>query len=119
LLDIYPTLCDLTDLSTPHSVEGKSLAPVLHDPGASVRDMLHFAYIHYQRAVQDDRWKLIEYYVNKQRTTQLFDRQSDPLETKNRADDPSCAGHLKRLRKELRKWKDELGDPHEGFYEAP
>ena len=119
LLDIFPTLCDLTGLHTPDSVEGMSLVPVLQDAGASVRDVMHFAYTHYQRAVQDDRWKLIEYHVEGKRTTQLFDRQVDPLEMKNLADDPSCAGHLACLRKELKTWKDDLGDPAEGFYEAP
>jgi arylsulfatase A-like enzyme len=32
LLDMYPTLCELAGLSVPHHVEGKSFAPLLHDP---------------------------------------------------------------------------------------
>ena len=32
LLDMYPTLCELADLSVPGHVEGKSFAPLLHDP---------------------------------------------------------------------------------------
>jgi iduronate 2-sulfatase len=32
LLDMYPTLCELAGLSVPRHVEGKSFAPLLHDP---------------------------------------------------------------------------------------
>ncbi|MHC4556629.1 MAG: sulfatase [Planctomycetota bacterium] len=32
LLDMYPTLCELADLSVPRHVEGKSFAPLLHKP---------------------------------------------------------------------------------------
>ena len=47
------------------------------------------------------------------RTTQLFDLQSDPFERNNLADDPSYASVLEQLRKELLRWKDELGDTQE------
>ncbi len=36
LLDVYPTLCELTGIETPGFVEGKSLVPVLLDPSARV-----------------------------------------------------------------------------------
>ncbi|WP_373940705.1 sulfatase-like hydrolase/transferase [Polaribacter sejongensis] len=32
LLDLYPTLCDLTGLETPSNLEGKSLVPILQNP---------------------------------------------------------------------------------------
>ncbi|MEM9364971.1 MAG: sulfatase [Planctomycetota bacterium] len=38
LLDLFPTLCDLSGLEMPSFVEGKSLVPVLRDPGTAVRD---------------------------------------------------------------------------------
>ncbi|MCB0070287.1 MAG: sulfatase-like hydrolase/transferase, partial [Caldilineaceae bacterium] len=60
LLDIYPTLCDLLGVDTPASVDGMSLVPVLRGTGSG-RDQLVFAYRDVQRAIQDDRFKLIEY----------------------------------------------------------
>jgi arylsulfatase A-like enzyme len=118
LLDIFPTLCDLAGLDTPASVEGRSLVPALNDPAHAPRDRMLFAYRDVQRAVADERWKLIEYAVAGRRTTQLFDRQADPFERDNRADDPACRPHLRRLRGDLRRWRDELDDPSDAFWSA-
>jgi len=113
LLDIFPTLCDLCNLDCPATVEGLSLAPVLAGQAGTRREMLHFAYKDLHRAVQDDRWKLIEYAANGKRTTQLFDLETDPLEMNDLAADPACATHLARLRGELQRWRTELGDTQE------
>ncbi len=111
LLDIFPTLCDLTDLPVPESVEGRSLAPVIAGDQPKVRDTLFFAYKDVQRAVREERYKLIQYSVNGARTTQLFDLANDPWEVKNLADDPTHADHLARLREELTRWQREVSDP--------
>ncbi len=113
LLDIYPTVCDLASVRVPDSVEGKSLVPAMQNAGDKIRDHLLFAYTKLHRGVRDDRYKLIEYVVDGKRTTQLFDLQTDPLEMNSLADDSSYSGHLERLRKELVRWRDELGDTRE------
>lgn len=114
LLDIYPTLCDLIGVPVPASVEGESLAPALRDPDVMVRDNLHFAYRGCQRAVQDRRYKLIEYVVNGERTTQLFDLAEDPWELNNLAGEPRCQPKLDELRQALRRWQRELDDNQPG-----
>ncbi|HSI64181.1 MAG TPA: sulfatase, partial [Candidatus Saccharimonadia bacterium] len=38
LLDVYPTLCDLAGIPAPKVLEGKSLRPVLDDPGAVIHE---------------------------------------------------------------------------------
>jgi iduronate 2-sulfatase len=38
LIDMYPTLCELAGIDSPKHLSGKSLVPVLEDPGASVKD---------------------------------------------------------------------------------
>lgn len=81
LLDLFPTLCELTGLEIPSSVEGKSLVPVIRDAGRTVRDSLYLAYADCVRAVKDARYKLIEYRTEKLQRTQLFDLASDPAET--------------------------------------
>jgi arylsulfatase A-like enzyme len=95
---------------TPGSVEGRSLAPLIRDRKRNIRDTLFFAYKDVQRGVRDKRYKLIEYVVKGKRTTQLFDLQVDPWEINNLVNNARYATHLKRLRKELLRWKEELGD---------
>jgi len=110
LLDIFPTLCELLGISIPSSVEGHSLVSIIKQRRKKIRGTLFFAYKDVQRGVRDERYKLIEYFVNGKRTTQLFDLQSDPWEFDNLADNPDYVQHLQRLRKELLKWKEQLGD---------
>ena len=110
LQDIFPTLCNLTGIPVPSTVEGINLVPALRGENEKIRDTLSYAYMDFQRAVRDERYKLIEYVVNGKRTTQLFDLKSNPCETQNLAGDPSCSDHQNRLRKELIQWRDRLGD---------
>jgi 7,8-dihydropterin-6-yl-methyl-4-(beta-D-ribofuranosyl)aminobenzene 5'-phosphate synthase len=66
------------------------------------------AYADVQRAVRDDRWKLIVYpKVNK---TQLFDLKSDPIEMHDLANDANHAGDAARLLRMLRDWQGRLDD---------
>lgn len=113
LLDIFPTLCELADVPVPDSVEGKSLVPALRDPRARVRETLYFAYMNLHRAVRDGRYKLIEYVVEGERHTQLFDLHEDPLEMHNLADEPAHAGRLACLRDELLRLREVYGDNRE------
>jgi arylsulfatase A-like enzyme len=110
LLDVYPTLCELTGLPTPATVEGVSLAPGLRGRGRDGRESLFFAYRDVQRAVRDGRYKLIEYHVAGRRTTQLFDLENDPGELKNRAGDGRYEQEVLRLRGQLRRWQEKLDD---------
>ena len=113
LLDIFPTLCELCGLDVPETVEGKSLAPVISEPDTNLREVLHFAYKGFQRAVKRDRHKLIEYSVNGERNTQLFDLQEDPLEMENLAHDPAHSDTVENLRTDLETWRIELNDDRE------
>jgi len=115
LLDLFPTACELAGLEPPQAVEGKSLVPVMCGRQEKVRDFVIGAYKSYQRSVRDSRWKLIEYRVRGERTTQLFDLQNDPHELKNLADDPRAAPQRKRLEALLRQTLAEVDDPVEFF----
>jgi arylsulfatase A-like enzyme len=117
LQDVFPTLCQLTGIDTPASVEGKSLKGALKDKGMQVRDHVFYAYRDVQRGVSDGRWKLIEYSVGGTRTTQLFDLDKDPLEMNNLAADTAHEGELSRMRALLRKSQDEMHDPQRTLFE--
>jgi arylsulfatase A-like enzyme len=104
LMDLFPTLCELTGHDTPATVEGHSLVPAFRDPSRSIRNVLHFAYKDVQRAVRKDGFKRIDYTVDHVRTTQLFDLQHDPHETRNLAGDPRHRDTLERLGQEMNHW---------------
>ena len=114
LIDIFPTLCDLIGIQHPTTIEGQSLIPHLERPAEKIREYLHFAYEGLQRGIRDQRYKLIEYVVNDRHAqTQLFDLLNDPRETVNLINEGKCAGVLKRLRNELKRWQTEYGDIQE------
>ena len=117
LLDIFPTICDLVGAKIPAGLDGRSLKPALSAQSPGVRDSLFLAYRDVQRAVRDDRYKLIRYpQVN---VTQLFDLQEDPDEMKNLAQDPSQAERIKQLTASLQAWQKELGDTAPLVVEKP
>ncbi|MGL1891397.1 MAG: sulfatase-like hydrolase/transferase [Spirochaetaceae bacterium] len=108
LYDIYPTLCDYSGLSTPETVDGKSLMPLIYGKKESVRDDLYLVYSRYQRGVKTKQYKLIEYVLRgKHLKTQLFDLQNDPLEIKNLASNPEYRDVIKTLRDKMVKNRDE------------
>lgn len=115
IYDMVPTLFDLAGLQTPDTVQYKSMANVLKNKDAEHRDHISFAYMSCQRAVRDDRYKLIEYGVDGKRHTQLFDLTNDPHELANLAGDPQHANVLARLRKLLETDRVRLNDGNTGY----
>ena len=111
LSDIYATLFELIGEPLPDSVEGASLVPAMGSAESGPRDTLFTAYRGYQRAVRDRRHKLIEYSVDGERRTQLFDLETDPWEMQDLSADAASAQTLTRLRAELSRWQTDLDDP--------
>jgi len=108
LMDVFPTFCDLIGAPIPKRVEGLSLAPVIRGEKPRVRDYLFNAYRTCQRAVSDDRWKLIRYpLIDK---TQLFDLANDPHEEHDLAAQPENAGRIKELTGKLQECQQQVGD---------
>jgi hypothetical protein len=69
---------------------------------------MFFAYRSVQRAVRDDRWKLIRYpAIHK---TQLFDLVRDPDERVDLSSRPEYSGELARLTEILREEMRHYGD---------
>lgn len=115
LIDIYPTLMELTGLGIPQSVEGISMLDLINQDAGEIRDEMGFAYLDIQRAILDDTYKLIEYYVDGERTTQFFDIEEDPLEMNNLANRAGTGETEMELRKKLVKWMEEHDDTAEEF----
>ncbi|HOX55760.1 MAG TPA: sulfatase-like hydrolase/transferase [Candidatus Paceibacterota bacterium] len=108
LLDIFPTVCDVTGVKAPDRIEGESLRPLWEGRKEKVRDSVFLPYIQIQRAVRDERWKLIAY--TQVGHLQLFDLQRDPEEQTNLIDLPQHAGETRRLLALMKEWQARFGD---------
>jgi arylsulfatase A-like enzyme len=92
----------------PKTSEGIEFTTSLNDSTKPARSQLLFAYRDVQRAVRDERWKLVRYpQVNK---TQLFDLRLDPDEINNLADKPEQAARVGGLTALLEKEQKQWGD---------
>ena len=108
LLDIFPTLCDLTGIPAPAGITGESVRPLWDGTKPQLRETVFLPYIQVQRAIRDERWKLICY--PKLGYSQLFDLQADPNETKSVYEDPANAPHIERLFAAMQAWQKKVGD---------
>ena len=108
LLDIYPTVCDLVGAPAPAGLDGISFKPVMTGQAGAARRELFLAYRDVQRAIRDERWKLIRYpQVN---ITQLFDLENDPDETRNLASDAGQASRVGQMLGRLKALQSKFGD---------
>ena len=119
LYDVFPTVCDLTDVACPDTTEGCSLLPLMNGSVETVRDTVFAAYKDIQRTVSDGRWKLIRYYVSEETgegtdCIQLFDLAQDPWETTNlAANDVKSPEHTDRIHSlatDMEMWQTETND---------
>lgn len=106
LLDIYPTLCDLTGLPVPSHVQGRSLKPVLNDPTMAVHEGA-FSQArrgadaeHWGRSIRTVRWRCTEWDEGRN-GIELYDHDNDQYEYTNLAKDAQHAEVLKKLRAAL------------------
>ena len=97
LVDIFPTVAELTGLSIPDSVQGESLVPILIDPNQRVREAaLSIDGSGY--ALRTERWAYIRYNDD---TEELYDMVSDPGQITNLAINPEKKAELLTWRKKL------------------
>lgn len=108
LLDIFPTICELVGTEVPAGLDGKSLVSVMRGESSGVRETLCTAYRDVQRAIRDDRWKLIRYLQINQ--AQFFDLKNDPDERINLAGEPGQAARIGRLMELLERQQAQWGD---------
>ena len=84
LLDIFPTLCELSDISQPNDLEGKSLLPLMNGD-ENTDNTNRVAYSEMYRSstgimVRKGKWKYIRYNSEKD---YLYDIDMDPEERNN------------------------------------
>lgn len=105
LVDLYPTLADLANLTPPDHLEGFSLRPLVTDPKA---EWDHPAYTQVQRgavpghSVRTERWRYTEWGFGA-KGIELYDHSHDPQELHNLAHDAKYAGVVAELKALLKK----------------
>ncbi|MEW6306817.1 MAG: sulfatase [Verrucomicrobiota bacterium] len=104
LVDLYPTLADLCGLKAPGKLDGQSLRPLLHDPGAewnkpAFTQVLRGAPVgtfdnakktsagFMGRSVRTEQFRYTEWDGGR-KGVELYDHHTDPQELRNLADDP-------------------------------
>ncbi|WP_316818319.1 sulfatase-like hydrolase/transferase [Pedobacter nyackensis] len=85
LTDVFPTLCKISNLPLPETVNGRPLNDAFTKNKFAGRDRLFLTYSNLQRAIIKDNKKLILYNVDGDHPVQLFDLSKDPLEINNLA----------------------------------
>ncbi len=96
LLDIYPTLADLCELSYDSLwLDGESLKPWIKNPALPRQKPTLTTYGQGNYALRDRRWRYIRY---RDGSEELYDHQSDPHEWKNIAQDTAYQAVISRLK---------------------
>lgn len=94
LLDLYPTLVELTGLPARTDLDGRSIVPLLSDPSAPWDHPVVTTYQYSEYSVRDERWRYIRYIDG---TEELYDHEADPAEWNNLAGDPAFRDVRERL----------------------
>ena len=109
--DYLPTIAELSGARMTNAIDGRSLVPLLRDPGARLgRDALFFHFPHYYTtttpagAIRAGDWKLIEYFEDGR--TELYRLTEDPGESRDLAGaEPQRVAALKSR---LAAWRKEI-----------
>ncbi len=105
LVDLYPTLADLSGLTPPKNLHGASLRPLLDDATAAWSKPAHTqvwrgGFPGY--SVRTERWRYTEWDLGKQ-GVELYDHETDPREFTNLASDSKHAATVKEMKSLLQK----------------
>ena len=103
LLDIYPTLVELAGLPEQEGLDGRSLVPLLRNPGLKWQPavMTHGRLNH---AVRSESFRFIRYADGSE---ELYDHRVDQMEWTNLASDSNYA----EVKRDLTKWLPETNVP--------
>ncbi|QDV67802.1 Choline-sulfatase [Rosistilla carotiformis] len=104
-VDIYPTVAQLAGLPEPQGIDGISFASLINEPTDATRDHVTHVYprgSRLGRAIRDSRYRLVQWKApgGKDATAELelYDYQTDPLETKNVAsENPEVVARMLEL----------------------
>jgi iduronate 2-sulfatase len=120
-VDLYPTLAELAGLpapQVPQGLEGKSFVSALRDPNLGTKNYIFHVYPRGERigrAVRTTRYRLVEWKVPGASADtaelELYDYETDPLETKNlAATQPEVVSRMRAMLATLPEARPQLKD---------
>ena len=80
LIDVFPTLLDLTNGITPHKMDGKTLLPLIKGTRRKIHDYLYGESFSSQISVSNGKWKLI---YTERKNKELYHILKDPYEKRD------------------------------------
>ena len=100
MIDIYPTLMELTGIDTPDHVVGKSLTPIFKNNSASIRNS---ALTQWRNgySIKTERYRITKWGENGELGYELYDHNNDKEELINLANDRNYLPILDSLKKEI------------------
>ena len=131
-VDVFPTLCELANLSPPIGLEGTSFTPLLDNPSRSWKRAAFSQFPRPARssapgvstepddkmgyAMRTERHRYVEWrFVGRPReiaARELYDYERDPGETRNLAEDPAQRGLLEQLQQQFEAgWRGAVPSP--------
>ncbi|MEM0926378.1 MAG: sulfatase [Planctomycetota bacterium] len=107
LIDLYPTLCDLCEIEPPAHLQGKSLVPVIHDPGIKHRD---FAYSSYPHSNWENKQRVVGHSIRgeKMRYTEWWTVKGDEVVARVATDLDADPGETTNLLPTQQEWAKQL-----------
>ncbi len=97
-VDVFPTLCDLSELPMPNTAQGRSMLPILGDEPKPIRGTAITENC-YRKAITDKRYRFVANLVKE--TDELFDIKSDPWELNNLINDSDYHDITYQLQRKL------------------
>jgi uncharacterized sulfatase len=102
LVDLYPTVVALAGLPAVPDIDGRSLVPLLEDPGApGWETAFSYRYVQPPRRGWSLRTERARYTLWPDGSEELYDHTADPRELRNLADHDGLAALKARLRRQL------------------
>jgi len=81
-IDLYPTLCQLSNIEPPENLDGKSFAPLFDDSTYKTKEAA-YGYWHNAITMRTEKYRLTCFFKDKHRLFELYDHTNDPNETVN------------------------------------
>ncbi|RKU28840.1 hypothetical protein C6497_08760 [Candidatus Poribacteria bacterium] len=105
LVDLFPTLCELSDIPIPEDIDGKSLVPLIQNENGDWDDTVYSELWRAQNGpsvmVKEGDLKYFRFDNDKGWQDQLFDLSNDPHENNNLIDNPNYNQQLSRLQSRI------------------
>ena len=100
LIDIYPTLMDLTGIESPDHVVGKSLKPVFENNNFKIRNSALTKWKN-GYSIKTENFRLTKWGENGELGYELYDHSKDKEELKNLVNDPNYSILLDSLKTQI------------------